>query len=110
MIEDSFPALHARLSVLETQTKNINDSLLRLADDMHELVITSVRREQDAEALTRAFKRIESIEKSVMAQEIITATMQIEAYIHAMKQQRGTLLARIAAAATVADVQAVVWG
>lgn len=46
---------------------------------------------------------------TLTAQEIITATMQIEAYIHAMKQQRGTLLAQIQAAQTVSAVQAVVW-
>ena len=46
---------------------------------------------------------------TLTAQEIITATMQIEAYIHAMKQQRNALLAQIQAAQTVSAVQAVVW-
>lgn len=65
MADESLPAIHARLAFLETQMGNINQSLQRLADDMHQLAIASARREQDAESLARAFKRIESIEKSV---------------------------------------------
>lgn len=65
MPDESLPAIHARLAFLETQMGNINQSLQRLADDMHQLAIASAKREQDAEALSRAFKRIEAIEKSV---------------------------------------------
>lgn len=65
MADESLPAIHARLAFLETQMGNINQSLQRLADDMHQLAIASAKREQDAEALSRAFKRIEAIEKSV---------------------------------------------
>lgn len=65
MPEESLHAIHARLSFLENQMGNINQSLQRLADDMHQLAIASAKREQDAEALSRAFKRIEAIEKSV---------------------------------------------
>jgi chromosome segregation ATPase len=65
MPDESIPAIHARLAFLETQMGNINLSLQRLADDMHQLAIASAKREQDAEALSRAFKRIEAIEKSV---------------------------------------------
>ena len=57
----------------------------------------------------RSFDLVGGGTVTLTAQEIITATMQIEAYIHAMKQQRGSLLAQIAAATTVADVQAIVW-
>ena len=57
----------------------------------------------------RMFDLVDGATVTLTAQEIITATMQIEAYIHAMKQQRGSLLAQIAAATTVADVQAIVW-
>lgn len=67
MTDESLPAIHARLAFLETQMGNINQSLQRLADDMHQLAIASAKREQDAEALSRAFKRIESIEQSVSA-------------------------------------------
>ncbi len=64
---ESLPAIHARLTFLESQMSNINQSLQRLADDMHQLAIASAKREQDAEALSRAFKRIEAIEQSVSA-------------------------------------------
>ena len=67
MPDESLPAIHARLSFLENQMGNINQSLQRLADDMHQLAIASAKREQDAEALSRAFKRIEAIEQSVLA-------------------------------------------
>ena len=67
MPDESLPAIHARLSFLESQMSNINQSLQRLADDMHQLAIAGAKREQDAEALSRAFKRIESIESSVQA-------------------------------------------
>ena len=67
MPDESLPAIHARLSFLENQMSNINQSLQRLADDMHQLAIAGAKREQDAEALSRAFKRIESIESSVQA-------------------------------------------
>ena len=67
MPDESLPAIHARLAFLETQMGNINQSLQRLADDMHQLAIASAKREQDAEALSRAFKRIEAIEQSVIA-------------------------------------------
>jgi len=67
MADESLPAIHARLAFLETQMGNINQSLQRLADDMHQLAIASAKREQDAEALSRAFKRIEAIEQSVLA-------------------------------------------
>jgi parvulin-like peptidyl-prolyl isomerase len=67
MPDESLPAIHARLAFLETQMGNINQSLQRLADDMHQLAIASAKREQDAETLARAFKRIEAIEQSVMA-------------------------------------------
>ena len=67
MADESLPAIHARLAFLETQMGNINQSLQRLADDMHQLAIASAKREQDAEALSRAFKRIEAIEQSVVA-------------------------------------------
>ena len=62
MPDDSLAAVHARLSFLETQMGNINQSLQRLADDMHQLAIFNAKREQDAEALGRAFKRIEVLE------------------------------------------------
>ena len=65
MPDESLAAVHARLSFLETQMGNINQSLQRLADDMHQLAIAGAKREQDAEALSRAFKRIETIEISV---------------------------------------------
>ena len=64
---ESLPAIHARLSFLENQMGSINQSLQRLADDMHQLAIAGAKREQDAEALSRAFKRIETIESSVQA-------------------------------------------
>ncbi|MHB1266443.1 MAG: hypothetical protein ACYCY2_02430 [Acidithiobacillus ferriphilus] len=67
MADESLPAIHARLAFLETQMGNINQSLQRLADDMHQLAIASAKREQDAETLARAFKRIEAIEQSVLA-------------------------------------------
>ena len=67
MADESLPAIQARLAFLEDQSRNINASLQRLADDMHQLAISSAKREQDAEALSRAFKRIESIEQSVVA-------------------------------------------
>jgi len=67
MADESLPAIHARLAFLETQMGSINQSLQRLADDMHQLAIASAKREQDAEALSRAFKRIEAIEQSVLA-------------------------------------------
>lgn len=67
MPDESLPAIHARLAFLEAQMGNINQSLQRLADDMHQLAIASAKREQDAEALSRAFKRIEAIEQSVSA-------------------------------------------
>ena len=57
----------------------------------------------------RMFDLVDGATVTLTAQEIINATMQIEAYIHAMKQQRGSLLAQVAAATTVADVQAIVW-
>ena len=62
MPDESLAAVHARLSFLETQMGNINQSLQRLADDMHQLAISNAKREQDAEALGRAFKRIEALE------------------------------------------------
>ncbi|MGC9239853.1 MAG: hypothetical protein ACP5D5_09340 [Acidithiobacillus sp.] len=62
---ESLPAIHARLSYLEQQMGNINQALQRLADDMHQLAVASAKREQDAEALARAFKRIEAIEANV---------------------------------------------
>lgn len=65
MPEESLPAIHARLSFLENQMSSINGALQRLAEDMHQLAIASAKREQDAEALTRAFRRIEVIEKSI---------------------------------------------
>ncbi len=65
MPDDSLAAVHARLTFLENQMGNINQSLQRLADDMHQLAIAGAKREQDAEALSRAFKRIETIEISV---------------------------------------------
>lgn len=65
MPDESLPAIHARLSFLETQMGNINQSLQRLADDMHQLAIASAKREEDARALDRAFKRIELIETGV---------------------------------------------
>lgn len=67
MPDESLPAIHARLAFLETQMGNINQSLQRLADDMHQLAIAGAKREQDAEALSRAFKRIEGIESSVQS-------------------------------------------
>ena len=67
MPDESLPAIHARLSFLETQMGNINQSLQRLADDMHQLAISNAKREQDAEALGRAFKRIELIEGAIQA-------------------------------------------
>ena len=65
MPDESLPAIHARVSFLENQMSSINGALQRLAEDMHQLAIASAKREQDAEALSRAFKRIEAIEKSV---------------------------------------------
>ncbi len=65
MNEESLATVHARLTYLEQQMGNINASLQRLADDMHQLAIASAKREQDAEALSRAFKRIEAIEANV---------------------------------------------
>ncbi len=65
MSDESFPAIQARVTYLETQMGNINVSLQRLADDMHNLAIASAKREQDAESLARAFKRIEAIEQAV---------------------------------------------
>ena len=62
MPDESLPAIHARLSFLESQMSNINQSLQRLADDMHQLAISNAKREQDAEALGQAFKRIEALE------------------------------------------------
>ena len=67
MPDESLPAIHARLSFLENQMSNINQSLQRLADDMHQLAIASAKREEDARALDRAFKRIELIEGSIQA-------------------------------------------
>ena len=93
MPDESLPAIHARLSFLETQMGNINQSLQRLADDMHQLAISNAKREQDAEALGRAFKRIEvlegvcqgikdsieSAEKARMQKEIDTANAEDQA-------------------------------
>ena len=62
MPDESLPAIHARVSFLENQMSSINGALQRLADDMHQLAIASAKREQDAEALGRAFKRIEVLE------------------------------------------------
>lgn len=67
MPDESLPAIHARLTFLENQMGNINQSLQRLADDMHQLAIASAKREQDAEALSRAFNRIELIEGAIQA-------------------------------------------
>lgn len=67
MPDESLPAIHARLAFLEKQMGNINQSLQRLADDMHQLAIASAKREEDAKALERAFKRIETIEGSIQA-------------------------------------------
>ena len=67
MPDESLPAIHARLAFLEMQMGNINQSLQRLADDMHQLAIASAKREEDARALDRAFKRIELIEESIQA-------------------------------------------
>ena len=67
MTVESLPAIHTRLSFLENQMGSINQSLQRLAEDMHQLAIASAKREQDAEALARAFKRIEAIEGAVQA-------------------------------------------
>ena len=67
MPDESLPAIHARLSFLENQMSNINQSLQRLADDMHQLAIASAKREEDARALDRAFKRIELIEGAIQA-------------------------------------------
>lgn len=67
MPDESLPAIHARLAFLEKQMGNINQSLQRLADDMHQLAIASAKREEDAKALERAFKRIEAIEGSIQA-------------------------------------------
>ena len=67
MPDESLPAIHARLAFLETQMGNINQSLQRLADDMHQLAIASAKREEDARALDRAFKRIELIEGAIQA-------------------------------------------
>ncbi len=67
MAEETIAAVHARLVFLEQQMGNINASLQRLADDMHQLAIAGAKREQDAEALARAFKRIEAIEDSVLS-------------------------------------------
>ena len=93
MPDESLAAVHARLSFLETQMGNINQSLQRLADDMHQLAISNAKREQDAEALGRAFKRIEvlegvcqgikdsieSAEKARMQKEIDTANAEDQA-------------------------------
>lgn len=67
MPDESLPAIHARLAFLEKQMGNINQSLQRLADDMHQLAIASAKREEDDKALERAFKRIEAIEGSIQA-------------------------------------------
>ena len=67
MTDESLPAIHVRLAFLEKQMGNINQSLQRLADDMHQLAIASAKREEDAKALERAFKRIETIEGSIQA-------------------------------------------
>ncbi len=53
----------------------------------------------------RSFDLVDGGTVTLTAQEIISATMQIEAYVHAMKQQRSALLAQIAAATTVSAVQ-----
>ena len=65
MADESLPAIHVRLSFLENQMSSINGALHRLAEDMHQLAIASAKREQDAEALSRAFRYIEIIEKSI---------------------------------------------
>ena len=67
MTDESLPAIHVRLSFLENQMSSINGALQRLAEDMHQIAIANAKREQDAETLSRAFKRIEAIEQSVSA-------------------------------------------
>lgn len=54
-----------RIALLEKQSQRIEDTLQKLAEDMHKLTGFSIQQAEDRSALRRAFDHIESLDAKV---------------------------------------------
>ncbi|MHB0992631.1 MAG: hypothetical protein ACYC0M_15340 [Burkholderiales bacterium] len=54
-----------RIAMLEKQSQRIDDTLQKLADDMHKLTGFSIQQAEDRSALRRAFDQIDTLDSKI---------------------------------------------